>query len=197
MKYLPINPELFKINRNRFMKEMRPDSIAIFQSNDMMPRNGDQFYPFRQSSDLFGLCGLDQEETILVLFPDCVKEDFREIAFVKRTNEHISVWEGHKYTKEEARTTSGINKIYWLDEMGPILNELILLAKRIYINTNENDRFESDVESRDLRFAKRLQSNIRHTNIIGPNQFKEIGYDQIRSGGGPTSEMLRYHQTII
>lgn len=156
MRYKTINPELFQYNRKRFMRKMQPDSIAIFHSNDLMPRNGDTFYPFRQNSDLFYLCGLDQPETILVLFPDCIKENFQEIAFIKRTDEYIAIWEGEKYSKEKARQVSGVKKIYWLDDMDQILNELILLAKRIYINTNENDRFNSEVTSRDLRFAKQL-----------------------------------------
>lgn len=156
MRYEPINPELFKLNRKRFTRKMLPDSIAIFHSNDLMPRNGDLFYPFRQNSDLFYLSGLDQPETIVVLFPDCIKEQFREIAFIQRTNEYIATWEGHKYTKEEAQAVSGIEKVYFLNEMDSILNELILLSKRIYINSNENDRFDSEVTSRDLRFAKKL-----------------------------------------
>ncbi|KAA3635083.1 MAG: M24 family metallopeptidase [Bacteroidetes bacterium] len=157
MKYEPINPELFKLNRQRFMRKMLPDSIAIFNSNDLMPRNGDTYFPFRQNSDLFYLSGLDQEETVLVLFPNCIKEGFEEIAFIKRTNEYISQWEGHKYTKQEAREISGIDRIYWLDDMEPILNELILLSKRIFVNTNENDKYSTDVESRDIRFAKKLR----------------------------------------
>lgn len=156
MRYKTINPALFKLNRKRFMRKMQPDSIAIFHSNDLMPRNGDTFYPFRQNSDLFYLSGLDQPETVVVLFPDCIKEGFQEVAFIKRSDEYTAIWEGAKYTKESARSVSGIQKIYWLDEMDLILNELILLSKRIYINTNENDRFHSDVASRDLRFAKKL-----------------------------------------
>lgn len=156
MKYQPINPELFKLNRARFTRKMLPDSIAIFNANDRMPRNGDTFYPFRQNSELFYLSGLDQEETVVVLFPDCVKDGFGEIAFIKKSNEYTRLFEGHLYSKEEAIAISGIQKIFWLDEMEHILHELILLAKRIYINTNENDRFVSDVPSRDLRFAKQL-----------------------------------------
>jgi len=151
MKYAPINPDLFRLNRKRFTSQLKPDSIAIFQSNDLMPRNGDQYHPFRQNSSLFSLCGLDQEETVLVLFPDCVKEGFKEIAFIKKTNNC------HKYTKEEAKAISGIDKIFWLDEMDNILHELILLAQRIYVNNNENDRYITDVPSRNLRFTKKLQ----------------------------------------
>lgn len=156
MRYKPVDPELFKHNRKRFMRKMQPDSIAIFHSNDLMPRNGDTFFPFRQNSDLFYLSGLDQPETILVLFPDCIKEGFQEVAFIKRTDEYTAIWEGEKYSKEQARQVSGLARVYWLDEMDHILNELILLSKRIYINTNENDRFNSEVVSRDLRFARRL-----------------------------------------
>ena len=156
MKYDPINPDLFKLNRMRFARKMQPSSIAIFNSNDIMPRNGDNSFPFRQNSDLFYLSGLDQPEAILVLFPDCIKEGFEEVAFIKHSDEFTKIWEGDYYSKEEASAISGIEKIYWLDEMPRILNELVLLSKRIYLNTNENDRFESQVVSRDLRFAKKM-----------------------------------------
>ncbi|MBT8218702.1 MAG: aminopeptidase P family protein [Bacteroidia bacterium] len=157
MKYEPLNSELFKLNRTRFTRAMKPKSIAIFHSNDMMPRNGDAYHDFRQNSDLFGLCGLDQEETVIVLFPDCIKEKFREVAFIRETNDHIKVWEGYKYTKEEARDVSGIETIYWTSDMDHILNELILMAETIYINTNENDKFSSEVPSRDARFTEELK----------------------------------------
>ena len=154
MKYDPINPEFFVNNRKRFMRKMQPDSLAIFYSNDLMPRSGDTFFPFRQNSGLFYLSGLDQEETVVVLFPDCIKEGFQEVAFVKRTSDYIAIWEGEKYSKEKAREVSGIQKVYWLDEMGPILHELILLSKRIYINTEEHDRFLPELPTRNMRMAR-------------------------------------------
>ncbi len=157
MRYEAINPNLFRLNRKRFARLMKPKSIAIFHSNDQMPRNGDQYYPFRQNSDLFYLSGLDQPEAVVVLFPDCVKDGFQEVAFIKKSNAHIAVWEGHKYTKEEATAISGIEKVYWLDDMDDVLHELILLANRIYLNSNENDRYKSDVLSRDIRYAKGIQ----------------------------------------
>jgi len=157
MKYKPLNAELFKLNRKRFARKMKPNSIAIFNSNDLMPRNGDLFFPFRQNSDLFGLCGIDQEETVLVLFPDCVKEGFKQVLFIQRTDPVTAIWEGQKYSPEEASQISGIKKVYFLDQMDHILNELILLSTGIYINTNENDRFSSEVVSRDLRFAKKMK----------------------------------------
>jgi Xaa-Pro aminopeptidase len=123
-----------------------------------MPRNGDQYFPFRQNSSLFSLCGLDQEETVLVLFPNSVKEGYQEVAFIKKTNEKIATWEGHKYSQEEAKQISGINKICWLEEMETLLPELIYLAKRIYVNTYENERFHTDVPSRNLRFAQYLKN---------------------------------------
>jgi Xaa-Pro aminopeptidase len=156
MRYEAIPPQLFQYNRQRFMRQMKSRSVAIFHSNDLLPRNGDQYYPFRQNSDLFYLSGLDQPEAVLVLYPNCPKDGHEEIAFIKRSNEHIAVWEGHKYTKEEARKISGIQKVYWLDEMERVLNELILLADRIYVNSNENDRYESDVMNRDLRHTHQL-----------------------------------------
>ena len=159
MRYEPITPALFQMNRKRFMRKMQPDSIAIFHSNDLMPRSGDTYYPFRQNSGLFYLSGLDQEESVLVLFPDCIKEGFQEVAFIKRTDETIAIWEGEKYTKEKAREISGIERIYWLDEMDAILHELILLSKRIYLNLNEHDRFQTPVSSRDLRFVRQLQDS--------------------------------------
>ncbi|MCB9273100.1 MAG: aminopeptidase P N-terminal domain-containing protein [Lewinellaceae bacterium] len=156
MRYEPINPELFVQNRKRFMRKMQPDSIAIFHSNDLMPRSGDTFFPFRQNSGLFYLSGLGQEETVVVLFPDCIKEGFQEVAFIRRTDEVTAIWEGPRYSKEEARAISGIGKIFWLDEMDSVLHELILLAKRIYLNLNEHDRFQSEIPTRDMRFARQL-----------------------------------------
>lgn len=157
MKYKPLSPELYRLNRRRFISQMKPDSIAIFLSNDLMPRNGDQFFPFRQNSALFSLSGLDQEDTILVLFPDCVKDGFQEVVFIKKTTERIAIYDGQKYNKEEATKISGIQKVFWLDEMDKVLNELILLSKRIYVNLNENEYYHSKIQTNNLRFAKSLQ----------------------------------------
>lgn len=158
MKYKPLNPELYRVNRRRFTSQMKPDSVAIFYSNALMPRNGDQFFPFRQNSALFSLCGLDQEETVLVLFPDCVKENFQEVVFIKKTTERMAIYDGEKLSKEEARKISGIQKVFWLEEMDKVLNELILLSSRIYVELNENDYFRSEIETNSLRHAKALQA---------------------------------------
>lgn len=158
MKYQKIDAALFVENRKRFVAQMKPNSIAIFHSNDMMSRNGDCHFPYRQDSDMFYLTGLDQEEVILVLYPDCPRgEQFKEIVFTKQTNEHIAVWEGYKYTKEDASKTSGVETVYWLDEQQPLFNELILLADNIYVNTNENDRAACDYPSRNVRHANALK----------------------------------------
>jgi len=160
MKYQKINPQLFVENRQRFAKQMKPNSIAIFHSNDMMMRNGDCHFPYRQNSDMFYLSGLDQEEVILVLFPDCPKgKKYQEVVFTKQTNEHIAVWDGYKYTKEDAATTSGVDTVFWLSEQQPLLNELILLADNVYVNSNENDRAANDYMTRDVRHAQALKKN--------------------------------------
>lgn len=158
MKYQKINPELFITNRERFQQHMAPKTMAILHSNDEMPRSGDQFFPFRQNPDLFALTGLDQERSVLVLFPDCPKEELREVAFVRRTNEHIAVWEGHKYTKDEATAISGIKNIKWDDEYTSVIETMMIYAEGIYLNSNEHDRFSSDVESRDRRLGKALMA---------------------------------------
>jgi Xaa-Pro aminopeptidase len=158
-KYHPIHADLFRLNRKRFTREMKPGTIAIFNANDQMPRSGDQFFPFRQNAGLYYLSGIDQEETMLVLFPDCPKEGFKELLLIKRTSEYIAVWEGHKYTKEEARAASGIEKVLFLDEAEVVLNELLLLSEGIYLNLNENDRYLSPVKSRDMRYAGQIREH--------------------------------------
>jgi Xaa-Pro aminopeptidase len=158
MKYKALNLELFQHNRRRFTNELLPGTVAIFNSNDMMPRSGDTYFPFRQNTGLFWLSGIDQEESILFLFPGCPKEKHEEVLFIKRTNEHIAVWDGHKYTKDEARAVSGIQKIYFLDEGEVVMRELINLSTGIYLNFNEHDKFITPVESCDQRYAKYIRA---------------------------------------
>lgn len=156
-KYSQISPRLFELNRKRFTQMMEPNSIAIFYSADQLTRNGDCFFPFRQNSDLFYLTGLDQEEVVLVLYPDCPKgNSFKEIVFTRQTNEHIKIWEGYKYTKDDASQTSGVATVYWSSDMASILNELILLSDAVYVNANENDRASGEVPVRDERLSKIL-----------------------------------------
>lgn len=157
MKYLPIGDQLFTFNRKNFVSRLKSNSIAIFQSNDEFPRNGDQNFIFKQNPDFFYLTGIDQEQSILVLYPDCPNPLYREVLFLRQTNDHIAIWEGHKYTKDEARETSGIQQIYWLHEYENILHTIINYADNIYINTNENDRYVHTVPYRDMRMLEELK----------------------------------------
>lgn len=154
MKYSPIKKTFFENNRKKLVKKLKPNSLVVLNSNDEMPRNGDQTFPFRQNSDIFYLSGIDQEKSILTLCPDHPDKKCREILFLVETNEKIAVWYGHKYTKEEAQKTSGIKKIVWLDEFEAIFYDLMINSKNVYLNINENPRFQSDVPYRDLRFAR-------------------------------------------
>jgi len=155
MKYAPINNSLFILNRKNLIEELKPGSIAVFNSNDIQPTNADGTMVFRQNSDIFYLSGIDQEESILVLCPDFPDENMREILFLRETNEEIAIWEGHKYTKEEAVETSGIKNIKWLSEFEATFNTLMSEAENIYLNTNEHTRrLLEEVETRDMRFIK-------------------------------------------
>jgi Xaa-Pro aminopeptidase len=158
MKYLPIENNLFTNNRKSFVSSIKPQSIAIFHANDEFPRSGDQAFIFKQNADFFYLTGIDQEQSILLLFPDCPNSVYKEVLFLRQTNEHIAVWEGHKYTKEEARAASGIQAVYWLSEYENILHSIINYADNIYINTNENDRASVAVPYRDLRMLEELRA---------------------------------------
>ena len=159
MKYNPINPNLFVENRKKFAQMLTPKSIAIFNSNDIMPTNADGTMPFRQNNDLFYLSGIDQEESILVLFPNHPNEKLREILFLKETNEHIAIWEGHKYTKEEAAKASGIKAILWLSQFENTLAQLMTNAKNVFLNTNEHSRAVVEVQTRDARFTDWCKEN--------------------------------------
>ena len=156
MRYLPIDNSLFVKNRENYAKLLKEGALAIFNANDIAPTNGDGTRPFKQNSDLFYLSGIDQEETILLLFPDCNNEKFREVVFIKKTDEHIRVWEGDKLTKDQAKEVSGIQNIYWLDDFETILDTIIYEAKCIYLNSNEHARASKEVETRDDRFRKWL-----------------------------------------
>lgn len=158
MKYETISNDLFKLNRKNFTEKLQSNSIAIFQSNDEFPRSGDQLFPFKQNADLFYLTGIDQEKSILLLFPDCPDPKYRETLFVLETNKHIAVWEGHKYTKEEARQVSGIQSVFWLEEYEKLLPLLMHYAEKVYLNSNENDRYVHEVPYRDLRRAAQIKA---------------------------------------
>ena len=156
-RYQLIDQNLFIENRKRFTVQLKPKSLAIFHSNEELPRNGDSTYHFKQNSDMFWLTGIDQEECAVVLFPDCPIEAYREALFVKRTNEHIAVWDGHKYTKEEATAASGIKNVFWYDEFDGLMRAVINMAEYVYLNTNENDRASNTVKYKDLNIALQMR----------------------------------------
>ncbi|MCP4345140.1 MAG: M24 family metallopeptidase [Desulfobacterales bacterium] len=154
MRYLPIEKELFIQNREKFVKHLKPHSVAVFNSNDIMPTSADGIMPFVQNTDIFYLSGIDQEESILVICPDAEEEKHREILFIKETNELIAIWEGHKLTKEQASDISGIKTVLWLSEFGKIFRPLAIESDNIYLNTNEHLRADLTVETRDARFLE-------------------------------------------
>ena len=156
MKYHQINSELFIKNRHNFASVMKPNSLAVFNSNDIYPVSADSTLPFEQHRDIFYLSGVDQEESVLLLFPDCPNEKHREILFVRETNDHIAVWEGAKLTKKAAFEISGIKTVYWLQDLEKILFELSTYCDTFYINTNEHYRANVETETREDRFTKWL-----------------------------------------
>ena len=139
------------------MAHMKPKSVAVFNSNDIFPIGADSTMPFQQARDIFYLTGADQEETMLVLFPDAPNKDHREMLFVRETNDHIAVWEGEKLTKEKATEISGIRSIYWLKEFDKIFFEVMTQAERVYFNTNEHYRQSVETETREDRFIQKTK----------------------------------------
>jgi Xaa-Pro aminopeptidase len=156
-KYHTLNKELFILNRANFIKHLKANSIAIFNSNDEHPMNGDAYHNFKQNSDLFYLSGVDQEDTILVIYPDCVLEEFREALFIKRTSDAMVTWNGYKLSMEQAREVSGIKNIYWADEYEVKMRPIINYASNIYLSLNENDRSTISIPYKDLRFAQMMR----------------------------------------
>lgn len=154
MRYQPLDKNLYMKNRAKLVAKLPKNSIAVFHANDILPTNADGTMRFRQNNDLFYLSGIDQEETILVLCPDFPKEDTKEILFIRKTDEHIAVWEGHKLTQDEAREVSGIQNIQWVDNFESIFSTLMALSEEVFLNTNEHLRASVKVETRDARFIK-------------------------------------------
>ena len=169
MKYFPIDKSLFIKNRANFTAKMKSNSLAVFNSNDIYPISADSTMPFEQHRDIFYLSGVDQEESVLVLFPDCPKEKHREILFLKETNEHIAVWEGEKLTKEKALETSGIKTVYWLQDMEKTMFEIMTQCETVYINTNEHYRASVETETREDRFTKWLRDKYPAHSVAKSN----------------------------
>lgn len=159
MKYLPLNPEIFITNRKRFVAKMEKNAIAVFNSNDELPSNGDALFPFKQNSDLYWLTGIAQEDSMLILYPDNPDKKYREVLVLVRPNELKEKWDGMRLSAKEAQITSGIPAIIWLDTLEGFLQPLVHLADTIYLNTNENDRKANNVAVRDYRYAEEMRES--------------------------------------
>jgi Xaa-Pro aminopeptidase len=154
MRYHILPSKLFTDNRNRFTKELKSGSLAAFNSNDIMPTSADGSMLFIQQTDIFWLSGIDQEESILLIFPDSKLAEHKEILFLKETSAEIAIWEGEKLTKQRATEISGIKTVYWLSQFKTIFRSLICECGHVYLNTNEHLRAVPEVETRDSRFIK-------------------------------------------
>jgi len=159
MRYEPISKEMYIRNRSKLTRKMKPGSLAIVNSNDEMPRSGDQTFIFRQNSDMFYLTGLDQEKCILTLCPDHPVESMREMLFTVKTSDLMVIWNGHKYTMDEVREVSGIQHVKWLDDFEITLRDLMSRVQLVYLNQNEYPKFITDVPHRDVRFAAKMRQD--------------------------------------
>ena len=157
MRHHPISSALFSANRQRLEALLPPGSLALLNANDIPPANADATLTGVPNSDLFYLTGVEQEESILLLFPDACEEKHREILFLRETSDHIAVWEGHKLNKEEARRTSGIRTVMWLQEFPSMLRLLMCQANTVFLNSNEHARASIQVQTRDARFIRDIQ----------------------------------------
>jgi len=162
MKYDKINSELFKKNRKNFIAKMKPNSVAFFNSNDIYPVSADSTLPFEQQRDIFYLSGVDQEESVLMLTTNSEKTGYKEVLFLKETSPHIAVWEGPKLDKKQAYETSGIETVFWLDEMEKIIDDVMQNCETIYYNHNEHYRAKVEVETREERFNKWIESKFEN-----------------------------------
>lgn len=170
MKYSPIQKDLFVYNRSNLVKHLKPKSVVVFNSNDIMPVSADGTMPFRQHSDIFYMSGIDQEESILVIAPEHPNEKLREVLFLRKTNDEIAIWEGHKYTKEEASAASGVKQIQWLDNFESIFRMIMVESDHVYLNTNEHMRASVEVQTRDDRFIKWCKEKypLHHYDRVAP-----------------------------
>lgn len=176
MRYQKINTKLFISNRNNLRKQLKENAVVVVNANDVLPTNADGTMRFRQNSDLFYLTGVDQEETMLVLCPDFPEKKYREVLFLRETNEQIATWEGHKLTKEEAREQTGIETVLWTSEFNRLFNTMLVMGgvDHVYLNTNDHYRADVPIESRDSRFIKWCQQKypLHKYERLGPVMHK-------------------------
>ncbi|RLT13147.1 MAG: aminopeptidase P family protein [Planctomycetota bacterium] len=159
MRHLHIDPKLFIQNRDRLKARLMPGSLTFVNANDILPTNADGTLLMQPNSDLFYLTGIEQEESVLALFPDHPDESMREILFLREPNEHLKVWEGHKHSREQAISISGIRNIKWLSALPTLIRQLMCDADHVYLNSNEHKRAVVEVESRDARFINHLRAH--------------------------------------
>ena len=159
MRHKPIKNKLFSENRKRLTTLLAPKSLAVINANDLLPVNADATLVMHPNSDLFFLSGIEQEESILLIFPDAAEEKNREILFLREPNEHLKIWEGYKHTKEDARKISGIKNIQWLSEFPVTFRSLMLESDAAYLNSNEYKRANVEMETRDVRFIRQCQQD--------------------------------------
>jgi len=157
MRHKPIQSKLFVQNRKRISDLMASRALAVVNANDVLPTNADGTLPMQPNADLFFLTGIEQEESILVLFPEAAHEKHREILFVRQPNEHLQIWEGYKHTKADARKISGIKNVQWLSEFPVLFRSLMCEAESAYLNSNEYKRANVEMETRDVRFIRQCQ----------------------------------------
>lgn len=175
MKNLPLDPQLFIKNRQRFVAKMKPHSIAIVNSNDELPTNGDALYKFKQNSDLYWLTGIDQEDTMVILYPDNPDPKYREVLVLVRPNELKEKWDGKRLRKEEATAISGMTTIVWLDTLDALLQQWVHEAENVYLNSNENNRKSNYVPVRDYRYAAEMKERYPlHNFLRAAVIFKEL-----------------------
>lgn len=165
MKYQQLSSQLYIANRARLARKIEKGGLAVFTSNDIYPTSADGSMPFKQASDIFYLTGVDQEETILVIFPSANSSAHKEILFVKETSEHIAVWEGAKLTKEQARNQTGIQNIQWVQDFDKTMRVLMNEALSLYLNDNAHTRATIEVETREMRLSKKLRAEYPHHTI--------------------------------
>jgi Xaa-Pro aminopeptidase len=170
MKAIPLPAALFELNRARLVKKLLPRSLAVLNANDLMPTNADGTMGHLQNADLFYLTGVHQEETILLLAPDAFDPNHREILFLREPSEHLKIWEGHKLTKESATKISGVKNVKWLSDFPTIFRQVICEMENVYLNSNEHQRADATVETRDTRFVRDCQKNfpLHHYHRLAP-----------------------------
>ena len=165
MKYQSINSELFVKNRAKFIAQMQPNSLAVFNSNDIFTTGADSTLPFHQHRNIFYLSGIDQEESILILFPDAKNTKYKEILFIKETNEHIAIWEGAKLSKKQATEVSAVQTVYWLKDFDVLFKAIMKEAQTVYFNNNNHYRQAVEMETREDRFIKKLKNDYPNHKI--------------------------------